>query len=455
MRRDTQRGAMLPIIFGATMLLAVLAFGGFTMLRVVVGRHEAQRAADSAVLVAANIVKHEGLPFDANKQGKAEAIARANSGLQLEFHWDPVQESKDFVDIPCHVTAKVPAPSFIFSSGFVEVRGSAVGTAPQTTMDQVVRKYPKLVLVLDFSGSMWRKLGTDPGPDGNGVWTNSKTDPANSYQKLLKAVNMLLDLKYDIKYGLVIFETKVIAAATVPIALGNRELVQQKVNANYSCPAADGSASCTTNSAAGLKEAHKLFDNSPGDEGRYILFVSDGQPNAEGPAIQEAQKLFNLNTGIVTIFTLHLVNYPTGLTALKNFMLKISGLPDTSEGEVTEDYYAKADSDAEIMKEFKRIGAALACQIGPLDPVPPNPEKMHIFIKAPGGDESVILNSKKATPPAKKIGNLWDDTMQFYTGLYYFYKADTKTLYVTPSVCDRVTAGEPVIIRFASPQLNE
>ena len=269
-RRAAERGAILPIVLGAILLLVGLAYGGFTIMRVVLARQEAQRAADSAVLVATNIVKHDGLPFDAVKQSRAEEIARGNSNLPLEFHWEQPAWANDRVDIRCRVTAKVGAPAFIFSSTSIEAGGTAVGSVAQTVVTEVEKKYPKLVLVLDFSGSMLRPPG-----DSGGHFL-AKSDPKNSYHVLLRAVNMLLDLNYDIKYGLTIFAGAVLENATVAISLGNIETIRTNVNAELECPS-DENPNCSTATWLALKRAGELFQNADHpEEGRFVIFVSDG-----------------------------------------------------------------------------------------------------------------------------------------------------------------------------------
>ncbi len=446
-RRDHERGAILPIALGAMLVLVVLAFGGFTMLRVVVARQEVQRAADAAVLVATTIVKHDGLPFDAVKQGRAETIARQNSTLSLEFHWEPVAETPDRVTITCRVTSKVQAPAFIFPSGFVEVEAIGKGAAPQRTLTEATKKFPKLVLVLDFSGSMRRPLGDD------GSNFLDVDDERNSYHRLLHAVNMLFGLNYDIKYGLVIFATHVIDA--VDIALGNLSTVSEHVNASLSCPGGNG---CSTGSWEGLRRAGELFEASEGDEARYVLFVTDGQPNAEpdvtvtegiAASKEEVEKLWDMG---VTMFTIHMVNTSDQVSALREFMHGISGPPDDRGNPL---YYADAASDEELEKTFKRFGAAIACQIGPLSPLPPDPKKMHVFVRGGNGEETPLLDSSEHAPPATNPGDLWDEELPFHDGNYFLYRGDSGIIFVTPEVCERVTVQkDPIIVRYASPLLT-
>jgi Mg-chelatase subunit ChlD len=448
MRRSGERGAILPIILGGMLLLSTLFYGGLTMLRIVVARHEVQRAADAAVLVAANSVKHEGLRFDAVKQGKAQEVASRNSSQNLVYQWTTA-ETPDRVDIQVRVTADVSAPMFIFPSGKLQVSATAKGTAGQQTVTEAEKKYPKLVLVLDFSGSMRRP----PGDDGDNFLPI--TDTRNSYHVLRRAVNLLLDFNFDIKYGLVLFAATVFK--TVPIDLGNISVMRTEVNGNHTCP---GGSNCTTNSWDGLKAAGELFTQSEGDEARYVLFVTDGQPNTNDTTVQqgitkskaEVEKLWNLGA---TIYTIHIVNTKDQVASLREFMRSISGPPD-KRGDP--EYYFDADSEQKLSDLFASIGSSLACQIGPLSPTPPDPKKMHVFVRADSGDETALIDSTRAEglPPAVKPGDLWSLQKPFHDGNFYFYKEENGIIYVTPPLCERIlTHKHPVLVRWVSPTLSE
>src|SRR5262249_27652332 len=134
------------------------AFGGITFGRVVMARAELQRAADAAVLAATGAIRVAGLPFDATKQSAAEEVALKNTSLPITFAWSAIQETPDTVTISVTTNTKLAAPALVWKSGGIDVSGTATAVEPQRTLDNVVKKYPKLTLVLDFSGSMVLRL---------------------------------------------------------------------------------------------------------------------------------------------------------------------------------------------------------------------------------------------------------------------------------------------------------
>ncbi len=443
--RDRERGAMILIMAGVLVLVAVLAMGALTIMRLVLARQEVQRTADAACLAATTIIKHDGLPFDGGKQGAAAAIAARNhAGLDFRFAWDS-QEADDHVDVQCQVSLDFAAPAMIWSGGRMTVTASAQGTVPQETYTQATKKYPKFVLVLDYSGSMTRPLVAHP-------------DGPSSYDLLKTAVNTLLDYHFDIKYGLIIFASSVIDS--VDIGLGNGEEIRKHVNASHGCPNGND---CNTDTWDALKAARALFDKTDGDEARYVLLVSDGQPNIDGKVTPQqgiplAEKAAgDLFADGVSIYTLQLVNTTVNQADLIAFMKSISGDPPDGESPAPDpDYYASADSEQKLDDEFQSIGHSLACAIGPLSPAPPDPTKLHVFVKDPGAGELVVLDAKKADPPAAKIRDLWRTDLDFHNGDYFFYKADKQTIYVTPPVCDAmVTDGQKIVVRYDRVRLSQ
>jgi len=321
MTRARERGSMLPILAGAMVLLAMLGIGALTVMRVVLARQETQRVADAACLAAATIVKSEGLPLDGPKQAKALAIAGGNHpGMKFTVTLDPPSETPTEVSLACNASIDVSAPMMIWSAGKINVHASATGSVKQITLTQAQKKYPKLVIVLDYSGSMMAPL-----------WQGSKS----SIQALVDAVNALISRNYDIKYGLVLFATGVFDK--VQLALGSLNQVKTDVNKSWHCPSARDEE-CYTDSWDALDAAHQMLGPWDNDEQRYVLFISDGQPNIEpdidvpqGITLAEKSAQGLWDDAHATIIPLQLVNMDPssqGEIDLMNFMHHIAGSPD-------------------------------------------------------------------------------------------------------------------------------
>jgi Flp pilus assembly protein TadG len=437
---------MIVIMASVLLLFGVLAIGALTIMRVVMARQEVQGVADTACLTAVGIVKHEGLPLDSAKQGRAAAIAfRNHPGLDFKLTFG-ASETDTSVDVQCQAKIDVTAPLAVWSSGVIGVTASAQGSLSQVTETQATRLYPKLVMVLDYSRSMLAQLG-------------DVSSQPRSIDKLRQAVNVLLDTGAQLKYGLVIFGSGVLDSS--PVALGSEATIRAKVRASpKGCPDSS-SGPCLTNSSAALQQARTLLQQS-GDtnEAGYVLFVSDGAPTLptgspdkdEDAAYAQAQKLW---ADDVAIFTLHIINVDKSQTDiiahLTKFMQRLSGYPEKPSDP---DYYFNASSDAGIDAAFNDLGDAIGCPLTALDPPPANPRKLHVFVKD-GGVEIPVGNAALADPPAKKPGDITSRRLPFHDGNWFFYRAEDHSIYLSKPVCNRVIdEGEPVVIRSSSGRLS-
>jgi hypothetical protein len=461
--RARERGSMLPILAGAMLLLAMLGIGALTVLRVVLARQETQRVADSACLALATIVKNEGLPLDGPKTDKALAIAGGNHpGMKFLVTIQPPVETPTEVSLVCQASIDVSAPMMIWSSGKVNVSASATGSVKQITLTQAEKKYPKLVIVLDYSGSMMATL-----------WNGSKT----SIQALDDAVNALIDRNYDIKYGLVLFATSVFDK--VQLALGSLGQVKTDVNKTWHCPQAQDDQ-CYTDSWDALDAAHAMLGPWDNDEQRYVLFISDGQPNIESEGIGVDQGIANAQKSAqalwddahATIIPLQLINMDPNSPAekdLMDFMHHIAGSPDCHPDP---SLYFNANSEDSLSGLLTAIGNAIACPLQLAQP-PPAKTVVHVFLKDPGGVEEALGDASRiplctsGRPPrcdgsvpgttATLPGDLSDqNSCTYYQGDYYLYYAPKQSIFVTPKVCDKImNDGDTVVVRYARPQLTQ
>ena len=434
-----ERGSIALMAAGVCTALGFLALGGAFIGRVVNARNEAQRVADAAALSGGNIVRALGLPFDDAKRARAEEIARRNTRLPVAFSWG-VAESADHDKLSLEVVATLgmEAPRFLYPGGTKTVTARAASGLGQQRLTEANRKFPRFVLVLDYSGSMIADLN-----GGNGH--------PSSIEVLKSSINALLDLHLPIKWGVVIFSSQVMK--TVPLDAGTEptrgydEQIRQVVNATQ--------LGNMTNTSAALDRARAIHDAVPGNERRHVLLVSDGRPTAggnEGGARDAATRLWG---DLVDIWTLHVQNSNPQNTAeienLEKLMRSISGAADAHpDGS----YYRQAHTGKELAQQFRTIASLIACEIGPIEPVPPDPNNVYIFLSAGLGDEEGLLDSRREG--ATKASDLADPDQSFKSGRYFFYRPDNQVLYVTESVCDDIIdGGKGVVVRFQPPRLYE
>src|SRR5262249_10949807 len=304
---------------------------------------------------------------------------------------------------------------------------------------QAQKKYPKLVIVLDYSGSMMAPL-----------WAGSKT----SIQALVDAVNALIDRNYDIKYGLVLFATGVFDK--VQLALGSLGQVKTDVNKSWHCPSARDEQ-CYTDSWDALDAAHKMLGPWDGDEQRYVLFISDGQPNIEpdidvpeGITLAEKAAQGLWDDAHATIIPLQLVNMDPASDAekdLMDFMHHIAGAPECHPDP---NLYFNANSEESLSGLLTAIGNAIACPLQLAEPPPPK-TVVHVFLRDAGGTEEPLIDASRVAgcapgrPPrcdgtvtstfATLPGDLSDQNgCVYYQGDFYLYYAPKQSIYVTPKV---------------------
>ena len=409
-RRHRERGAITPAMIVATLMASVLSLGAITIGRTAVARSDAQRAADAAALAALAAVRERGLPFDAGARAAAEAIARASSPLPIAVTWQ-VDETATAVDITALVSLQLDTPAMVFGTSSTEVRARAVARLSQERFDTAERRLPKLVLALDYSGSM-----ALPFSGGGG----------RAIDVLESSVAGLLGAGLEIDYGAVFYSTDVFR--TIAIGPGAPNQIVTTMN-TYD-------AGGNTNTAAALSSARAVALAAP-DTGRYVLLVSDGEPccasNAFAAARSAATALWNAG---VTIFTLE-IRRSGSSAALDQFMTDVAGSP-TSRGD--RDYHYVATSAADLVDEFRRIVSTIVCKVGPLAPAPTDPDQLRVYLRA-GGVE-------RAVQPTNDLGA--DRDLERYR-----YELGDQSVRLTAAACDAVLAGANLVVRHSRPDLTQ
>jgi Mg-chelatase subunit ChlD len=164
-------------------------------------------------------------------------------------------------------------PSVLAADRRDELAVTAVDAAPRTA----VTGRPKMVLVLDTSGSMSAKMA-----DGD----------TSRAEALRAGVEVLLRNDGAVDFGLVLFDHRI--REVVPIARANRRSIMAALGR-----ASPGSGTCYD----ALATADELLRREP-DTGRYVLFATDGVANRGGS--DGSREAAALRAAGATIFTVSL-----------------------------------------------------------------------------------------------------------------------------------------------------
>jgi len=230
-----------------------------------------------------------------------------------------------------------------------------------------------------------------------------------------------------IAYGAALYSSNVFASVAVGPGAPNQ---LRNLMATFTAGGA-------TNTAGGLNTARNLL-TAVEDTGRYVLLVSDGQPNAgggEAGARSAANGLWGIGA---TIFTLHIDWSGGSDTSLASFMKSVSGTP-ASRGDAS--FYYRAVDSTTLAETFKTIVSSIVCSVGPLAPAPADPASLRVFLRDGGGLE----RSVPSTPDLAAAGDVEA----------FRYDVGTSTVRMTARACRAVLdSGHDIIVRHQAPTLT-
>lgn len=404
-----ERGSATPLVVFSTVVVAIIGIGGATIGRVVAGRTDAQRAADSSALATADLIRLEGM-----QAGREDALAlgQRNSRAADVAFAPHVTETPDSVIVAMGSELDVSAPRFVNSGGAVTVGARAAAKIGQFIQADVEWKYPKLVLVLDYSGSMAETLR---GGGGQAI------------DVLEDSVRKILDEGMKIDFAAAFFESALAGFVPFP-PQGSLDQIRNQLD-----QLGPMGGTCTS---CGLAKAYELLDGQDAT-GYFVLLVSDGGPNAGGGpegAHASARRLWDdLHA---TIFTLH-IDYSNGSdSSLAGFMKSVSGPPGHKPDKHKGHYFPVSDASS-LDEALHGILASIVCTAGPipLEQTIDDPETVRVFLRDQLGNETKL-------PPLEDLATASDE--------YGFqYDAETRVVRMTFSTCESLTsAGDKVVVRF-------
>ncbi len=409
MRRDSSRGSATPIVVFSTVIVAIMGIGGATIGRVVAGRSDAQRAADSSALAAADLVRLEGM-----QAGREDALAlgQLNSRVTDVAFVPQVTETPDSVIVWMATELDVSAPRFVNTNGFVPVGAKAAAKIGQFIQADVEWKYPKLVLVLDYSGSMAETLR---GGGGQAI------------DVLENSVRQILEDGMKIDFAATFFESALAGFVPFP-PQGSLDQIRQQLDS-----LGPMGGTCTS---CGLNKAYELLDGQDA-AGYFVLLVSDGGPNAGGGpegARAAAERLWDELHA--TIFTLH-IDYSNGSDgSLAGFMKSVSGPPGNRPEKHKGHYFPVSDA-ASLDAALRGILSLINCYAGPIPLEQPidDPTTVRVFLRDQFGNETKL-------PPIEDLAAASDE-------IGFMYDPEARTAYMTFATCEALSAaGDQVVLRF-------
>ncbi len=412
-----ERGAMAIPVAAVTLILGGLLVAGVTVGQVAVQRQEQQTATDALAILCAQIAKTEGVPaiddhpafaqlFDGNMDAETADRIERMCAFDDDSGSVDAQADGDAGGVP-----QMLRPGDGDEGAGWHVRTTAAAQVGQGVFGEDVElRYPKLVLVLDYSGSM-----------GAGFGGGTRMD------SLRNAVNGLIGQDLRIDYGLVMFNGDVIDTAGV--ARDNGAALLNKVGSR--------GPGGMTNYQSSLNAASNLLVATE-DTGYYVLFVTDGFPSTHGEPEALAAAAAARAAG-VTLFTLNV----GGGVAQRNLLIDMGGGPADAGDE---GYYFEAGNDAALQDSFRKITADILCRIGPLDPVPADPDDLYAYLRDPGDPSS----EEPLTPLAPAdIAEADDDELGFA------WDAAESKLRLTEAACMQVVEeGREIVARHGRPRLT-
>ncbi|MCA9559529.1 MAG: VWA domain-containing protein, partial [Myxococcales bacterium] len=347
-------------------------------------KEEMQASADAVTVTIAQIARTGGVAAVCNNPALDYVLRNNIGGNPNNPQWEmriatPCDQLVTVVDdgdgaerlqINAQLIARQAPPDPIFGRmlGFeddVVLNSRSVVDLPQSNLRDVERKLPRLVLVLDYSGSMKYCFNNSlpPCPGGQLVRIDA----------LREAVDALLDVE-NIEFGGVLFSDGIVDFEPDIDSDGpHRDAIADMVFDNNP----DG----YTHYDAGLRKAEDIlrFDDGPGKG--YVLLVSDGAPTGGHEGLNDARRLWARG---YTILTLSIVL--DGQTARPQ-LIDVSGEPGNPGDR---NLALVASNGAQVAAIFRNIAGELLCRLGPINPEPQAGERVFAFLVDRFGTETPL-----------------------------------------------------------------
>lgn len=327
-RRFAQRGFMSVIMAGICVIFTLMLTATILISGMVKQRTEQQAQADAVALARGIIAKEQGLTAICNHPG-LQRLMEGNSPRLTQVDCeaairDERPDGTTGLRFRANVDGDVSADTPVFgpnqrwrldSSGTAEVQ--------ENLFEDVELRFPKLALVLDYSGSMQCSFDAEC----------SRYDFAR-VEALRAAVRTLIELDLPIDLGAIAFSTNV--RVVVPPEPGNAAEMEALL-----AYGPDG----WTNYATAIERATALLEATP-PGGRFLAIVSDGSPTRPGSSAEAERAALDAASAAeaagITRFAVNL----TAVQHSREVLIEIAGGPAR--------YFEALDAEStgEVMREI-------------------------------------------------------------------------------------------------------
>lgn len=405
--RRRQKGSVSWMAGIYMVVLMMFLWGTIIIGQMALRKDEHQAQADAWAIGAAAVAMREGVDAVCNHNG-LQRLVEGNSTARTQWNC-PAPEFIEQPDGSQQVVYRPTMRSEMESTFFGEqmrlpLATQAASTFTQVEFDTVDQRFPKLVLVLDYSGSMEQNFG-------NG----------SRIQAQRRAVVDLLDMRLRVEYGLVMFSSDVIRT----VAIDRDERQQDIRNAIRRDPGGSTNYSAPIRSATNLLTAQE-------NTGYFILFMTDGYPNAGGGPAGGIEAADRARAQDVTVFTLNV----GGIDAARDLLIRMAGPPGHPNAR---NHAFEANNAEELRRTFRRIVSSIICTIGPLAPVPAADDEVFVFLRDNGRERPL-----RVTPDLDANADRYG----------FVYSREENKVRLTQRTCDEVIDnGADIVTRFGSPRL--
>lgn len=428
LQRRGQRGAVIFLIFNFIVFTFLMMWVGIFLGQMQTRKDEMQSAADAVTVTIAQIARTGGIAAVCNNPALDYVLRNNIGGNPNNPQWEmriatPCDQLVTVVDdgegaerlqINAQLIARQAPPDPIFGRmlGFeddVVLNSRSIVDLPQSNLRDVERKLPRMVLALDFSGSMDAEYG-------GGL---------KRYEALQEAVDALLDVD-NIEFGAVLFDDGVISFVDeISDHPADRDVIADMVFGQ----GPEGG----TNYEAPLRRATDLLRADDGPGKGYILLVSDGDPN-EGDYMRGAEAAWRAGYTIITLS----VRQP-GQAPLPA-MIDVAGEPGNGGDR---NLALVATNAAELQAIFRNIAGELLCRLGPINPEPDVGEQVFAFLVDRFGTET----------PLERYDGL-PGVRSHARDMGFAHLGDENKVMLTAAACEEVLdSGAHVIVRLSQQAL--
>lgn len=341
-----RRGGAAVLLAGVLMLMAAIMMASFMVGRAAVHKEELQAGSDAVAVAAARTALYEGA-HQARRVERFMPLAQGNNlnrltgAPTLTTQRDPGRNVLE-ISVGLQTTALSDNAGL---TGLDEIDVSARAVAQVYNVSKRLdldREPPRIVLVLDYSGSMGANFG-------GGSTRNQALEESVVH---ILALNLQLPGDARVRWGLVTYSTDVMD--TVAIGVGNEGAIGNVMDSR--------GPGGSTRTYKALQRARQLVAGQPQDH-RYVVLVSDGLPNGGDPVPESDRLRMNENTNVYSL------EIRSAGAAAMDVMKRMAGPADDPNGR-NPDYVYTARNEDTLHEALLDIWASIYCTVKLEDPKP-------------------------------------------------------------------------------------